>query len=169
MILKEVNNIKIHQLHIIHLYKTDSNALIGIKWRTLTHKLFDAGILDDSLYGAVSTKQYQDPVITTKLQQKISCLSRCAYAKGEAVSQACYDCILPTLTSLTSNSYGLPKTVCILHANTLEATKYHLKHLFKVSKEHYQHSTLIPIYGNGQGSANSPAVQLFISNFLFKF
>ena len=58
--------------------------------------------------------------------------------------------------------------MCILHANTLEAAKYHLKHLFKVSEDHYQHSTLIPIYGNGQGSANSPAVWLFISNVLFK-
>ena len=90
------------------------------------------------------------------------------YAKGEADAQAYYDCILPLLTSLTSNSFGILKTVCILHANTLEAAKYHLKNLFKVSEDHYQHSTLIPIYNNGQCSANSPAVWLFISNVLFK-
>ena len=137
MIFKEKNNIKIHRLRVIHLYEADFNALIGIKWRALTYKLFDAGILDDGLYGAVPTKRYQDPVLITELQQEISRLSRRAYAKGEADAQACYDCILPLLTSLTSHRYGLPQTVCILHANTLETAKYHLKHLFKVSDAHY--------------------------------
>ena len=40
--------------------------------------------------------------------------------------------------------------------------------MFNVSESFYQHGKFIPIYGNGQGSINSPSAWLFISNNIFK-
>ena len=62
----------------------------------------------------------------------------------------------------------MPKTICVLHAKTLEQAKYYLKIMFEVSEEHYSHSQFTPIYGNGQGSTNSTHAWLFISNDIFK-
>ena len=62
----------------------------------------------------------------------------------------------------------MPKTICVAHAKTLEEAKYNLKLMFNVTDEFYQHSTLRPIYGNGQESTISPAAWLFISNVIFK-
>ena len=54
-----------------------------------------------------------------------------------------------------------------MHAKTLEEATYKLKISNKVTDEGYQHSTKLPIYGSGQGAANSPAVWAFISSKLF--
>jgi hypothetical protein len=62
----------------------------------------------------------------------------------------------------------MPKTICVLHAKTLEKAKYYLKVMFEVSDKFYQHGSFTPIYGNGQGSTNSPSAWLFISNNIFK-
>ena len=62
----------------------------------------------------------------------------------------------------------MPKTICVLHAKTLEQAKYYLKIMFEVSEEFYSHSQFTPIYGNGQGSTNSTHAWLFISNDIFK-
>ena len=51
----------------------------------------------------------------------------------------------------------IPRTICIFHIKTIEEAKYHLELMFNVTNEFYQHSTLTPIYRNGQGSTNYPA------------
>ena len=63
MIFKESGNVMVHQLWVIHLYKADLSALVGIKWRELTFHLFKKGYLDDELFGMVPSKVCQDPVI----------------------------------------------------------------------------------------------------------
>ena len=40
--------------------------------------------------------------------------------------------------------------------------------MHNISEEWYQHSSLTPIFGNGQGSTNSPNAWLFISNNIIK-
>ena len=39
MILKELGNIKIHQMRVLHLYEANFGALLGIKWRQMTFKM----------------------------------------------------------------------------------------------------------------------------------
>ena len=62
----------------------------------------------------------------------------------------------------------MPKTVCLVHAKTLKNAKYFLKLMMKVSEEHYSHTLLVPVYGTGQGSSNSPYLWLFVSDVIFK-
>ena len=168
MIFKEVGNIMIHRLRVIHLYEADFSALLGIKWRELTFHLFKNKMIEEGLYGSVPTKLCQDPVLLAELQYEISRCSRRSYAEGKADASGCYDNILPCLTSAISQHNGMPATICILHASTLEQAKYYLKVMFNVSDRWYQHSSITPIFGNGQGSTNSPNAWLFISNKIVK-
>ena len=46
--------------------------------------------------------------------------------------------------------------------------RYLLKIQMGVSNAEFKHSKLIPIYGTGQGSANSPVIWCLISNRLFE-
>jgi ribonuclease HI len=49
----------------------------------------------------------------------------------------------------------------------LEEAKYYMKTKLGVSEAFYQHSTIFPIYGSGQGSGNSPGLWCVISSTLF--
>jgi hypothetical protein len=49
----------------------------------------------------------------------------------------------------------------------LKEVRYHLKTQLGVSDEHYKHCQILPVYGTGQGSGNSPTVWLVISSILF--
>jgi hypothetical protein len=51
---------------------------------------------------------------------------------------------------------------------TLAEVHNHLKTQLGVTEEFYQHCTISPIYGTGQGSGNSPTVWLVVSSILFK-
>jgi hypothetical protein len=54
-----------------------------------------------------------------------------------------------------------------VNARTLKEAKYKLKILLGVSDEFCQNCTAYPIYGTGQGSANSPVIWLIVSSTLF--
>ena len=168
MIFKEYGNIMMHRLRVIHLYEADLSALLGIKWRELTFEMFHNNLLDEGLYGAVPSKVCSDPVVISELQYEISRCSRRPMAEGKADAAGCYDLMIPALTSATSQVNGMPKSICIVHAKTLQEAKYHLKIMLNISEEYYQNGELTPIYGNGQGSTNSPSAWLFISNVIFK-
>jgi hypothetical protein len=81
---------------------------------------------------------------------------------------ACYDRIIPGLGNLASRSHGLNRTIAIVQGKTLSDVRYHLKTQLGVTDEFYQHSTISPIYGTGQGSGNSPTVWLVFSSILFR-
>ena len=148
-------------MRILHLYKADFSALLGIKWRNLTFELYHNKHLHEGLYGLVPNKSCHDPVILSELQYEISRLTRRPFAEGKGDAAGCYNNIIPSLTSAISQTEGMPKTICVLHAKTLEEAKYYLKTMFDVSDEFYKNGTFTPIYGNGQGSTNSPSAWLF--------
>src|SRR5512138_2140785 len=80
---------------------------------------------------------------------------------------SCYDRIIGNLASLAARSYGHHQTLCFIHARFLQEAKYLLKTKLGVSEEHYKHCNLHPIYGTGQGSANSPAIWIMVSSKAF--
>jgi hypothetical protein len=55
-----------------------------------------------------------------------------------------------------------------VQGKTLAEVRYHLKTQLGVTDEFYQHCTISPIYGTGQGSGNSPTVWLVVSSILFR-
>ena len=168
MIEKEPGNPKIHRLRVIHIYEADYNLVLGIKWRELIHHCEDHHLLHPSLYGARPGRSALDPVFAEELVNEITRTSRKPVIKNAEDATACYDRIIPGVGNLASRSHGLHRNVALVQGNTLEDVKYHLKTQLGVTDEYYQHCTVSPIYGTGQGSGNSPTVWLVVSSILFR-
>jgi hypothetical protein len=102
------------------------------------------------------------------MQFELSRLTRKTVAQTNYDATACYDRIIPNLTMLASRRFGVPKEVTASNAITLKEASYHVRTELGLSPEGYQHSDDTPIFGTGQGSANSPAIWCFISSLLFQ-
>ena len=168
MIEKSPGNPKIHRLRVIHLYEADYNLILGIKWREVVHHTEDEKLLHPNLYGARPGRGALDPVFIEELTNEITRLSRKPLIKNADDATACYDRIIPGIGNLASRSHGLHRHVALVQGRTLEDVKYHLKTQLGVSEESYQHCTVTPIYGTGQGSGNSPTIWLVVSSILFR-
>jgi hypothetical protein len=81
---------------------------------------------------------------------------------------SCYDRIIPSIASLAGRSFGQHKALCFVHARFLEDAKYLLKTKLGISEAFFSHCKLVPIFGTGQGSANSPIIWVLISSHLFQ-
>jgi hypothetical protein len=167
MLEKEPGNPKIHRLQVIHLYKTDYNLVLGIKWWSLVHHCEDNHLLHPSLYGARPGRGALEPVFIEELVNKITRLSSKPIVMNAEDATACYDHIIPGLGNLASRSHGLHRLIAIVQGKTLSEVRYHLKTQLGVTDEFYQHCTISPIDGTGQGSGNSPTVWLVVSSILF--
>ena len=168
MLEKEPGNPKIHRLRVIHIYEADYNLILGVKWRELIHHCEDNQLLHPSLYGARPGRGALEPVFVEELVNEITRQSRKPVIKNAEDATACYDRIIPGVGNLASRSHGLHRNVAIVQGSTLQEVKYHLKTQLGVTDEYYQHCTISPIYGTGQGSGNSPTVWLVVSSILFR-
>ena len=168
MLEKDPGNPKIHRLRVIHLYEADYNLILGVKWRELIHHCEDRHLLHPSLYGARPGRGALDPVFLEELTNEITRLSRKPLIKNAEDATACYDRIIPGVGNLASRSHGIHRQVVLVMGRTLEEVRYHLKTHLGVTDEYYQHCTIHPIYGTGQGSANSPTIWLVVSSILFR-
>eukprot|EP00957_Ditylum_brightwellii_P166034 12641486-Ditylum_brightwellii.AAC.1 len=74
---------------------------------------------------------------------------------------ACYDCMIPEVSSIHLQSLGLPKeaTKCSVLVN--QKMCHHVKTTAGVSNAHYRHELGCKKYGEGQGKISSPANWLF--------
>ena len=80
---------------------------------------------------------------------------------------SCYDRIITAIASILGRANVLHRNIIFVHAQTLREAKYKLKTLLGVLDEFYSHCKIFPIYGTGQGSANSPVIWTLVSSTLF--
>ena len=80
---------------------------------------------------------------------------------------ACYDRIPPNLGMTVSQKFGVPAAVTQANALTLRDAAFRVRTELGLAAQSYSHSSESPIYGTGQGSANSPAIWCFLSSILF--
>ena len=108
-----------------------------------------------------------DPVFLEELQFELSRLTRRTMAQTNYDAKLCYDRIIPNLAMVTSQTYGVPKSVTASNAETVLHASYHIRTDLGLAEEGYSHSSEHPIYGTGQGSGNSPAIWCFLSSVLY--
>jgi hypothetical protein len=167
MIRKDPDSSKIHRLRVIHLYEADLNLLLGVKWRSLVHHCIDNSLLNQGQFGGLPGKDAMTPILLEELQWETSRASRRTLLRMDFDAASCYDRIIPSIASLAARSFGQHSSLCIIHASFLQQAKYLLKTKLGLSEEDYSHCQLHPIYGTGQGSANSPVIWALISSRLF--
>ena len=68
---------------------------------------------------------------------------------------------------LVSQKFGVHESVTACNASTLEQAEYRIKTELGLAPNGYKHTPQQPIYGTGQGSANSPAIWCFLSSTMF--
>lgn len=167
MLRKDLDNTKIHRLRVIHLYEADLNLLLGVKWRKLVHHCIDNSLLNQWQFGGLPGREAITPAFLEELQWEITRTSRRSLARMDFDASSCYDRIIPSISSLVSRSLGQHQSLVCVHARFLHQAKYYLKTKLGISEEYFQHCKISPIYGTGQGSANSPVGWAFISSKLF--
>ena len=166
-LLKEPGNIKIHRTRVIHIYEADYNLALGVKWRQAMHRAQDAGVLNEGQYGSRPHRKAQDPVLLEELQLELSRVSRKTLVQTSYDAASCYDRIPPSLAMMASRKYGMDITVTFVNAKTLEKAQYRIRTDLGLASTGYTHTIAFPIFGTGQGSANSPTIWCFISCTLF--
>ena len=162
ILIKDPGVIKIHQTRVIHLYEADYNLAIGIKWRAEVFRAETLKLLHNGQFGSRPKRNAIDPVIIEELQFELSRLTRRTIAQTNYDATACYDRIIPNLAVLASRRFGVPTAVTASNARTLGGASYHIRTELGVAADGYWHSKETPIFGTGQGSANSPAIWCFI-------
>jgi len=166
MIFKDQNNYKIHRLRVIHIYEADFNLILAIKWRQLLHSAESRNLLHRGLFGGRPGCEAQSLTLLEELKYDISYTSRRAIFHFDNDATSCYDRIIVSLASLVNRRFGQHRQIVIIHANTLQQAKFHLRTQLGNSESSYTHCAKHPIYGSGQGSGNSPCIWLFISSSL---
>jgi ribonuclease HI len=167
MIKKDFDSAKIHRLRVIHLYEADLNLLLGVKWRSLIHHCVDNSLLNPGQFGGLPGRDAMTPVFLEELQWETTRASRRSLLRMDFDASSCYDRIIPCIASLAARSFGQHQALCFIHASFLQNAQYYLKTKLGLSDDAYSHCKLHPIYGTGQGSANSPVIWALISSKLF--
>jgi hypothetical protein len=168
ILFKDSDNVRIHRTRVIHIYEADYNLALGLKWRAAIFKSEKCNNLNEGQYGSRPHRNATDPVLIEELQFEISRATRKAFAQTNYDATSCYDRIVPNLATLASRKFGVPTEVTALNASALQQAKYRIRTDIGLSPTGYKHSDTHPIYGTGQGSANSPAIWCFVSSLLFE-
>ena len=158
---------RIHRLRVIHLYEADYNLILSVKWRALLHHANTMGYLNENQFGSTQGKESTDAIFLRTLEYEMARITRKSLIHFDNDATSCYDRIPCFLANVVSRKYGMHKKVCILQGRTLAEARYHLKTQLGITDEYVQHSVLLPWFGTGQGSGNSPMYWLFICSTLF--
>ncbi|KAI2490869.1 hypothetical protein MHU86_23692 [Fragilaria crotonensis] len=167
ILFKDDDNVRLHRTRVIHIYEADFNLALGIKWRIAMYQAEALAALNDGQYGSRPRRNAIDPVFIEELQCEISRATRKPVVLTNYDATACYDRIIPSVGMLASRKFGVPYSVTQTNATTLEKAEYRVRTELGLAPTGYTHSTEMPIYGTGQGSANSPAIWCFLSSCLF--
>ena len=167
ILLKDEDNVRLHRTHVIRIYEADYNVVLGIKWRMATYQAEALKVLNDGQYGSRPRRNATDPVFLEELQCKVSRATRQPVILTNYDATACYDRIIPNVASLVSQKFGVHPKVVKSYMSTLQQTEYRIRTDMGIAATGYCHSPEFPIYGTGQGSANSPAIWCFLSSCLF--
>jgi hypothetical protein len=67
MLVKDPGVIKIHRTRVIHLYETDYNLAMGVKWRAALYRAETLQLLHNGQFGSRPKRNAVDPVFIEEL------------------------------------------------------------------------------------------------------
>ena len=105
MIHKETNNNKIHRLRVIHLYETDLNFMMGLKWKQALHNSEKLNNLHQGQYGSRPGKCPKTIALMEELRLDYSLLTRTSFINFHNDATACFDRIVVSLASLIARAH----------------------------------------------------------------
>ncbi|KAI2501960.1 hypothetical protein MHU86_12513 [Fragilaria crotonensis] len=166
ILFKDPDNVRLHRTRVIHIYEADFNLALGIKWRIQMYQAEALAALNDGQYGSRPRRNATDPVFIEELQCEISRATRRSVVLINYDALACFDRMIQNAAMIVSRKFGVPLPVTQANAVTLERAEFRVRTELGLAPNGYVHSDSKPIYGTGQGSANSPAIWCFLSSCL---
>ncbi len=167
ILFRDSDNFRLHRTRVIYIYEADFNLILGKKWREAMRAAKIKQWLNQGQFGSRSRRSAIDPVLVEELQYEISRATRNSVLFTNYDAASCCDRIVPNLAALISRRFGVHELVTKLNFSTLQKMKYKIRTEMGLTDTGYRHSAEFPIYGTGQGSANSPAIWCMLSSVLF--
>jgi hypothetical protein len=121
IIFKESGNIRIHCTRVIHLYEADYNLAMGLKWRSALFQAERFNLLNDGQFGSRPNRNAIEPVYIEELPFELSRLTQKTLVQTNYDATSCYDRIVPSLATVTSQTFRVPQT---RHAQQYIALQY---------------------------------------------
>ena len=127
MLPKDVGNIKIHRLRVIHIYEADLNLLLAVKWQDLLRYSDAKSWINDHQFGARPGCEASSLALLEELRYDIAFSTRRTMASVDNDADSCYDRMIPSLVSLNNRAFGLPDQLAHLHGEVLRSARYNLR------------------------------------------
>ncbi len=169
MLEKKPGQPYLHRLRPINLYESEVNALLKhMIAKVLIGHAEGNHLLHDAQWGSRPLRRATDALLQKMLTLEQVRMGRLILGIVYLDAKACYDRIPSNLTMLVYKRFGLPDSLCELIKLMLDSSNFRIRTQLGVSKRSYRHTKDSPIYGNGQGSASSPALWAMISSLLYQ-
>eukprot|EP00957_Ditylum_brightwellii_P116054 8853463-Ditylum_brightwellii.AAC.1 len=164
MLEKDIGSPKIMRLRIIVIVEGDMNAIMKVIWnRCLVPVAEKAGMLSPVQFGNMKGRTALDALLLKVVSMDCLRLFRHNSAILNNNTTACYDRMIPELSSLHLQSLGLPKKAANYSVLLNHDMKHHVKTQAGVTTEFYKHEVNKEKFGEGQGKTSSPSNWLFQS------
>jgi hypothetical protein len=159
----------LHKLRLIHILEADYNlALKEIFGRRLLRNCESSGALGDIQDGFRKGRSTIRTLLHNEITNDYNKRLRVNNYIGMTDISGCFDRIVAPVISLLNIKNGCPGEAVNMHATTLQNAKYFLKTKAGLSTNFYKHSKNTPVYGNGQGTGDSPSQWCQQSTMLFE-
>jgi hypothetical protein len=159
----------LNKLRVIHLFEADFNLCLRILWgMRLMRQAERRKALGEQQFGSRKGKSSEEVVLYKALTYELWNLTRTDGGTFDNDAKACYDRVIPNMTSICAQRLGMKTINAKLHALILKGAKYKLKTTLGTSEEFYKNTEEKPLYGLGQGSTAAAFAWAVISAVILK-
>lgn len=152
LLLKDAGQPKIHRMRTIHIIEAELQFISKhIYVQQMMNNAEQLGLITDEQYGGRKNRQAQSAVINKVLYGNISLQTRVSWACMDDDARACYDRILPCLSSVEGRKWGLSYKEAVYTTKVLHEQIFSIRTSTGVTSETYSYSASNPIQGAGQG------------------
>jgi hypothetical protein len=143
----------LNKLRVMHVFEANFNLCLRILCgQRLMCQAESQKALGDPQFGSRKGKSSEEVVLYKVLTYELMRLTRTNGGTFNNDTKACYDRIIPSMTSVCAQRLGMKQVNVGLHARTLQQAKYRLKTSLGTSEMSYSDTKENPLYGLGQGS-----------------
>eukprot|EP00957_Ditylum_brightwellii_P007681 580580-Ditylum_brightwellii.AAC.1 len=162
MLEKDPGSPKLHRLRIIVIVETDMNMIMKVIWaRQLVPRTKETNYINRVQFGNRKGKTALDAFLLKITTMDSLCLFRLNGALLNNDAAACYNRMIPAVSSLHLQSLRLPESAAICSVKIIKLMKHYVHTNAGESSEFYQHNKECMKGGEGQGKTSSPSNWLF--------
>ena len=142
----------LHKFRTIHIVEAELQFFTKVIYaRRMMSHAEKCGEISDDQYGGRKQRQATSVILNKCMYYAISkqTLKTAAYMDDDA--KACYDRVIPQLSEIESQKWGLTYKAANLATRIIQSQRFYVRTGFGVSDTYYSYEKSNPIFGVGQG------------------